>query len=53
MIAQLERLYDADEDAARRRPAAWRRYLRQADLPSGDELAGEIERFLRDQGKGS
>jgi hypothetical protein len=24
--------------------------VRPADLPSGDELAGEIERFLRDQG---
>ncbi len=49
MIEQLERLYDADDEPE----AAGGDRLRQADLPSGDELAGEIERFLRDQGKGS
>ena len=47
MVAQFERLYDAAEQQAA--PAA------PADggleLRTGDELAGEIERFLRDQGK--
>ena len=47
MIAQFERLYDAAEQQAA--PAA------PADggleLRTGDEIAGEIERFLRDQGK--
>ena len=49
-VAQLERLYDAQTvgeagplgiDAARGRP------LTDAEVPSGDELAAEIERFLR------
>ncbi len=45
MIAQFERLYDAaegpdEEDAG------------GLELRSGDELAAEVERFLREQGKG-
>lgn len=45
MVAQFERLYDAAEQDAR--PAGG-----GLELRSGDEIAGEIERFLRDQGKG-
>ena len=50
MVAQLEQLYDAaergerDATAAAAAPAA-------LELRSGDELAAEVERFLRDQGK--
>lgn len=49
-VAQLERLYDAETvgaagplglDGARGRP------MSEVDVPSGDELAAEIERFLR------
>jgi hypothetical protein len=49
-VAQLERLYDAETvgeagplgiDASRGRP------ITEVDVPSGDELAAEIERFLR------
>ena len=49
MIAQLERLYDDDDgpDVPDTSDP-----LHPGDLPSADELAGEIERFLRDQGKG-
>ena len=48
MIAQFERLYDAaDEDAASHEglPGAG-----DLELRTGDELAAEVERFLRDQG---
>jgi hypothetical protein len=49
-VAQLERLYDAEAvgaagplgiDAQRGRP------ITDVDVPTGDELAAEIERFLR------
>jgi hypothetical protein len=49
-VAQLERLYDADVespagplgiDLQRGAP------ITDLDVPSGDELAAEIERFLR------
>ena len=47
MIAQFERLYDASEQPGiTSAPADG-----GLELRSGDELAGEIERFLRDQGK--
>jgi hypothetical protein len=47
MVAQFERLYDAaDQPGATGRPADG-----ELELRSGDEIAGEIERFLRDQGK--
>ena len=47
MIAQFERLYDASEQpGASSAPADG-----GLELRSGDEIAGEIERFLRDQGK--
>ena len=49
MIAQLEQVYDEDEQPAG--PPAVDPAGDAANLPSGDELAGEIERFLRDQGK--
>ena len=39
--AHVQRLEEQD-DAVRRAV--------EADLPSGDELAAEVERFLRDQG---
>lgn len=45
MVSQLERIYDASAET--------RSGFSAADLPSGDELAEEVERFLRDQGKGS
>jgi hypothetical protein len=47
MIAQFERLYDAaEQQAAPSEPADG-----GLELRTGDEIAGEIERFLRDQGK--
>jgi hypothetical protein len=46
MVAQFERLYDAADEHPP--PAAAEGGL---ELRSGDEIAGEIERFLRDQGK--
>jgi proteasome assembly chaperone (PAC2) family protein len=47
MIAQFERLYDAaEQQAAPTEPADG-----GLELRTGDEIAGEIERFLRDQGK--
>jgi hypothetical protein len=45
MLRQLEELYDAEPAPARAGPGVVPR-----DLPSGDELAAELERFLRDQG---
>ena len=47
MVSQFERLYDAVEQPGpdpRPEPGG-------LELRSGDEIAGEIERFLRDQGK--
>ncbi len=50
MVEQLEQVYDASEPSATdpgfRMPAA-------ADLPSGDDIAAEFERYLRDQGDDS
>ncbi len=46
MVRELERIYDTLGD-----PAA--PGFTAAELPSGDELAEELERFLRDQGKDS
>jgi hypothetical protein len=43
MVQQLETAYDAVEDAGGPQVAP-------TDLPSADELAAEVERFLRDQG---
>lgn len=45
MIGQLEQAYDADMRAEP--PAA--PPITAGELPSGDELAAELERFLRDQ----
>jgi PAC2 family len=44
MLRQLEQLYDAEATPAGG-PG-----LSTTDLPSGDELAAELERFLRDEG---
>jgi hypothetical protein len=44
MVRQLEEAYDAE---ASERPAMGEPF---GPLPSGDELAAELERFLRDQG---
>jgi hypothetical protein len=38
-------MYDSEDAPARAGPG-----VIPADLPSGDELAAELERFLRDQG---
>jgi hypothetical protein len=43
MVAQMEALYDA---AMQQNPA-----IDAAQIPSGDQLAAEFERFLRDQGR--
>jgi hypothetical protein len=47
MVSQMESLYDAslEQEAAGGGPG-----LPATDLPSADELAAEVERFLRDQG---
>ena len=45
MVRQLEALYDAAE-AQEFGPSA----MTSDMIPSGDELAAEVERFLRDQG---
>lgn len=46
MLGQLERAYDeAQAEADRSGPG-----FDPTDLPSGDELAAELEKFLRDQG---
>lgn len=58
MVTQLERIYDA-EGSAEGSPADRAAQigvdpsdqLSSSELPSADELAGEIERFLRDQRK--
>jgi hypothetical protein len=44
MVAQFERMYDATEEAEPPEEGG-------LELRSGDELAAEVERFLRDQGK--
>lgn len=45
MLSQLEAAYD-DEVRAANEPAP----IEASDIPSADELAAELERFLRDQG---
>ena len=59
MVSQFERLYDAAEaaesDAVQRAEDTAARdgaEVGEIELRSGDELAAEVERFLRDQGKG-
>jgi hypothetical protein len=49
MVAQFERLYDAAEQQPPGRPGE--SVAGTLELRSGDELAAEVERFLRDQGK--
>jgi hypothetical protein len=44
MVHQMEELYDA---AVQQSPA-----LDPSQIPSGEQLAAEFERFLRDQGRG-
>ena len=44
MVRQLEQAYDQEESDAQ--PLGF-----GGDLPSGDELAAEVERFLREQGR--
>jgi predicted ATP-grasp superfamily ATP-dependent carboligase len=55
MVAQFEHLYDAAQDAETEAEAAGQAAegaeVGQIELRSGDELAAEVERFLRDQGK--
>jgi hypothetical protein len=48
MVNQFERMYDAIEEASDVEAAAGAGGL---ELRSGDELAAEVERFLREQGK--
>lgn len=43
MVKQLEVLYDREQEQANR--------FAETDIPSSDELAAEVERFLRDQGQ--
>ena len=50
MVAQFERMYDAAEQESERSAGA-DRSGGGLELRSGDELAAEVERFLRDQGK--
>jgi proteasome assembly chaperone (PAC2) family protein len=50
MVAQFERMYDAAEQEAERSAGA-DQSPGGLELRSGDELAAEVERFLRDQGK--
>ena len=51
MVAQFERLYDAAERGAPSDADADAAPSGGLELRSGDELAAEVERFLRDQGK--
>lgn len=46
MVRQLEAAYDSDSDVGAPSGGG----LAAGPLPSGDELAAELERFLRDQG---
>lgn len=50
MLRQLEEAFDADTQSAH--PAAPQPAMPPAAIPSGDELAAELERFLREQGDG-
>ncbi len=53
MLTQLEHLYDVEDESvtpgAPERPRSGFGAMAPGDLPSGDELAAEVERFLRDQ----
>ena len=49
VLRQLEQAYDEEDQGARPR-LRWPLPFTAGDLPSGDELAAELERFLRDQG---
>ena len=58
MVSQFERLYDAAEEAESEAAAGLDGTTPDSgaetgaiELRSGDELAAEVERFLRDQGK--
>ena len=52
MVAQLERIFDADQSAdGGPAVAGGLGEMGHGPLPSADELAGEIERFLRQQSK--
>ena len=42
MLQQLEAVYDAEESSGGGGPPP--------DLPTGDEIAAELERYLREQG---
>jgi hypothetical protein len=42
MLHQLESVYDTEQSSGAAQPTR--------DLPTGDEIAAELERFLRDQG---
>jgi predicted ATP-grasp superfamily ATP-dependent carboligase len=50
MVTQFERLYDAGQEADTEAETSGAE-VGQIELRSGDELAAEVERFLRDQGK--
>jgi hypothetical protein len=45
MVAQFERMYDAADESTEAPTTGG------LELRSGDELAAEVERFLREQGK--
>ena len=50
VLHQLEQAYD--EEAGRRRTVSRTSLpFTDNDIPSGDELAAELERFLREQGR--
>lgn len=52
MVHQLEALYDqAEQQAVKLAADQARDELASGDLPTGDDLAAEFERFLRDQGE--
>jgi hypothetical protein len=56
MVEQLERAYDAQEAATTGDDVApddspGNQMIDPNSLPSGDELAAELERYLRDQGE--
>jgi hypothetical protein len=50
VLHQLEAAYDSEAQGERGASLGGLGPLTSRDLPSGDELAAELERFLRDQG---
>ena len=48
MVRQMEAIYDAEAERGAS-PSSTLGGLGSNDLPSADELAAEVERFLRDQ----